>query len=141
MKTRIFAIVAQTGSEYNTISPVIISLNPNKLKEILKTSKYSNYYMDQEGNDTKLCFMDLDLDVVFSGTSCEGESYDLDYKYGWITYDGIDKEFTWRNKITNEFDPNFEDQNNPDYDNWEDGFWCKEYKDGILIKEYFDNSY
>jgi len=134
---RIYAILVELGSEYSDIAPVIISLNINKLKEIFKKKKkdYYNTYMDPKGSCTCLAYMDIEPDDVLCSELSEGESFDEDFKYGWKVWEGTHTEYAWKNKITGEIDPNFdEEQNNGD---WEDGYSFKEYKDGILIKEYF----
>ena len=125
---KIYGIVTNVGTEEDTSTVVTISLNLEKLIDSLLS--------DYNGDCIIKC-LNLDSDKLYdthvSIFSCNEKLPDY-----WKPYYGIEKEYTWKNKITGELDPDFEDRKNPDYDNWVDGCWCKEYRYGTIVREYFE---
>lgn len=108
---RIYAILEDVGSEYSTVAPIKISLNP---------FDEDCYFLDLEEKQTYET-------VLFEG----GEESD------WKPYNGINRIYTWYNPKTNEYssDEDFWDEE----DDLIEGEMCQKYENGIPIgKPYFE---
>ena len=114
---RIYAILEDVGSEYETLAPIKISLTPF----------------------TKDCyFLDLNDDIKeYKTVSHEGEGCD------WRPFNGIYREYCWYDPVTKLFGEEdsyyFLDDEGYCRDRVLEGSKCQKYKDGFPIGEpYFE---
>jgi hypothetical protein len=118
---KIWAILDDVGSEYLELCPIVLASN----LEAIKT-----YIEENEIRDPTIVYKELD-----GAFNCLIEEE-------WNYWEGEKLiEYTWRNRKTGEFNPNF--PNTKDYfsedacDDWIDGGIYEVYKEGKLIKTYF----
>lgn len=123
---RLYAILSQM--DYDGIfAPSYISTNLEQLKKVNKNKEIIGY-------------IDLEPGKLFK-TEINTETEESFESSIWNIYEGKTETYTWRNIITGEQDPNYESDpkyENSDPDDWEDLFIYREYKDGKLIKEWFN---
>ena len=118
---KIWAIIDDVGSDYLAMCPIALASS----LETIKT-----YIEENEIRNPTIVYKELD-----GAFNCLIEEE-------WNYWEGEKLiEYTWRNRKTGEFNPNF--PNTKDYfledtcDDWIDGGIYEVYKEGKLIKTYF----
>lgn len=85
---KLYAIIADVGSEYATYVPVKISTDLEKIKEIYKNKKNRSYsyYNDPKGKCTYIGYVELDDSVISCTNKYEG------YPEHWLRINNYETE-------------------------------------------------
>lgn len=124
---KIWAILEDLYPRYEAVYPTVIANSLDAIKTYTKKNRIKNpiiVYKELEG--------------AFKCSYDEEDKPKLDWNY-WEGKKCLG--YTWKNIKTGEFDPNYESRDDiPDeeWDDWEDGVLYEIYKDGKLVKTYFD---
>jgi len=124
---KIWAILEDVGSEYEAVYPIVIANSLDAIKTYAKKNRIKNPTIVYK-----------ELDEAFKCGYDEGDELEPDWNY-WEGEKCLGH--TWKNTKTGEFDPDYESRDDvpeEEWDNWEDGVLYEIYKDGKLVKTYFD---
>ena len=124
---KIWAILEDVGSEYTAYYPTVLADSVEAISQYVK-----------ENNIVNPTIVYKELDGAFKDGYDESDDSEPDWSY-WEG-EKMCKKYTWRNRKTGEFDPDLDnkDLSDEEWDDWEDGYIYEIYKDGKLIKTYFE---